>query len=174
MTVRRHANGMDLDKIIDKLTDQPVLASRYFAMFSRFEYALKETPPFLMDSNGSAQANWDVFANSLKGKFSTVNDAAFSTAVAFLKNHPPRKQVVAPSGNFVEWKETVRDRSESDEQFVVRLIRTIRNNLFHGGKSFVDGETIVGRNAELMNAGVAVMKHCLELSPKVLGAFEPE
>jgi hypothetical protein len=172
--MRRKANGMDLDKIIDKLTDQPALASRYFAMFSRFEYALKETPPFLMDSKGSAQANWDAFANSLKGKFSTVSDPGFSTAVAFLKNHPPRKQVVAVSGNFVEWKEAVQDRGESDEQFVIRLIRTIRNNLFHGGKSFMDGETIVGRNAELMNAGVVVMKNCLELSPDVLAAFKPE
>jgi hypothetical protein len=57
---------MDFDKIINTFTDQPELAFRYCAVFARFEYALKETR-FLKNDNGSAQANWDVFANSLKG-----------------------------------------------------------------------------------------------------------
>src|SRR5436190_334559 len=117
----------DLDAFIDKITDRPALAYRYFAMFSRFEFALKELPTFLKDNKGSAEANWEAFENSLKGKFSTVQDADFQTAVAFLKTHPPRKQVVAPGGIHADWKDVVQDRSASDEQFILRSIRRIRN-----------------------------------------------
>ena len=160
---------MDFDKIIKTFTDQPELAFRYCAVFARFEYALKETR-FLKNDNGSAQANWDVFANSLKGQFSAVQDADFTAAVAFLKASPPRKQVVVGVGT--DWKDSVQAVGDTEEQFVIRLIRLIRNNLFHGGKSFTDGEKVVGRNAELMKAGLVVMERCLKLTPDVLVAFE--
>ena len=160
---------MDFDKIIKTFTDQPELAFRYCAVFARFEYALKETG-FLNNDKGSAQANWDVFANSLKGKFSAVHDAEFIGAIAFLKASPPRKQVVVGVGT--DWKDSVQGAGDTDEQFVIRLIRVVRNNLFHGGKSFTDGEKVVGRNAELMKAGLVVMEQCLKLSPDVLVAFE--
>ena len=160
---------MDFDKIIETFTDQPELAFRYCAVFARFEYALKETQ-FLKNETGSAQANWDVFANSLKGKFSAVQDADFTAAVAFLKASPPRKQVVVGVGT--DWKDSVQAVGDTEEQFVIRLIRLIRNNLFHGGKSFTDGEKVVGRNAELMKAGLVVMEQSLKLTPDVLVAFE--
>jgi hypothetical protein len=161
---------MDFEKIVKTFTDEPELAFRYCAVFARFEYALKDTSRFLKDDNGNAQANWDVFANSLRGKFSTVTDGEFRKAVAFLKTTPPRKQVVVGAGT--DWTESVRGVGESDEQFVIRLIRVVRNNLFHGGKSFTDGEKYVGRNAELMKAGLVVMEECLKLTPDVLATFE--
>jgi hypothetical protein len=159
---------MDFDKIIKTFTDQPDLAFRYCAVCTVRVRA--EGDSVLKGRQRKRPSNWDVFANSLKGKFSAVQDADFIKALAFLKASPPRKQVVAGFGT--DWKDSVQAAGDTDEQFVIRLIRVVRNNLFHGGKSFTDGEKVVGRNAELMQAGLVVMEQSLKLTPDVLVAFE--
>ncbi len=143
---------------------------RYFAVFSRFEYALKRSG-FLRTRNGAAQADWDCYANSLKGRFADAQNPYFRQAITFLKQRPPRKQVVNESGS-LGWADSIQDMSESDEKFLLRLARVIRNNLFHGGKFPTGPVDDDARNRDLIKAGIAVLTECLSLSPNIKEKFE--
>ena len=158
------------NKIIDALVPDRDLVLRFVAVFSRFEYSLKRSD-YLKPGN-KAEADWDKYANSLQGRFGSVEEQALREAVAFLVNEPPKTQVV--SGGDLAWSATPMGNGEHHERYVLRLVSTVRNNLFHGGKyphplgPIVD----VARNKRLLEAGVTVLSQCLELSESVRGAFE--
>jgi hypothetical protein len=118
----------------------------------------------------SDKADWDSYANTLRGQFRSIKDPKFRHVVAFLKSQPPRKQIVEPGGG-LGWVDTVHGTGESDERFVIRLVTTIRNNLFHGGKFPTTHNTEVARNRRLLGAGIIVMNQCLELSASVKTMF---
>jgi hypothetical protein len=142
----------------------------FFAYFSRFEYSLKRSG-FLMPGE-NANPNWDKFANSIRGHFAKIHDATFVNAATFLLAEPPKTQVVL--GNDLGWEETTRRNGEHDEKFTSRLIRTVRNNLFHGGKYPYPAGPMpdAGRNRRLLDAALTVLGQCLEISPSVRSAFE--
>jgi len=79
---------------------------------------------------------------------------------------------VAPEGT-LGWAETKRGPSEREEEFLVRLVRTIRNNLFHGGKfPYPDGPVQdVARDRELINSALVVLKEALALHPDLDATF---
>ena len=70
----------------------------------------------------------------------------------FLESEPPRRQAV--SGHDIDWKDTSIGNGEQHENYVLRLVRIVRNNLFHGGKYPIPVGPMedVGRNRELLNA----------------------
>jgi len=142
----------------------------FFAYFSRFEYSLKRSG--FLKPGAKAQPNWDAFANSLHGCFAGVQDPAFHKAVDFLRREPPKTQLV--SGTQLGWADTNPGSGEHDENYVLRLVRTVRNNLFHGGKYPYPAGPVpeVARNRHLLEASITVLGQCLELSTAVRGAFE--
>jgi hypothetical protein len=154
-----NALAVDRERVLD-----------FFAYFSRFEYSLKRSG--FLRPGAKAEPDWDAFANSLRGRFAGVQDADFRDAVAFLRREPPKTQVV--SGNDLGWTETIPGNGEQDESYVLRLVRTVRNNLFHGGKyPYPAGPMVeVARNRRLLEAAITVLGQCLELSTAVRGAFE--
>lgn len=85
---------------------------------------------------------------------------------------PPRKQIL--SGSSLDWKATVARTGEQYESYVLRLVRIVRNNLFHGGKypAPVGPLEEVGRNSLLLEASITVLKQCLRLSPELRAVFE--
>ncbi|MCC7382239.1 MAG: hypothetical protein IT384_10440 [Deltaproteobacteria bacterium] len=143
----------------------------FFVFFSRFEYALKRRGFFDGDEKGVA-ANWDQFANSVRGKFRDLDQTAFVAACSYLKMHPPKKQVLHQRA--LSWKETQPGTGESDEAFITRCVRTVRNNLFHGGKYPVpDGPVSeVARDHQLLQHCVAVLDACLALDPDLKRYFQ--
>ncbi len=158
------------NSIINALVVDRELVLEFFAYFSRFEYSLKRSG-FLRQGE-KAEPNWDTYANSLRGRFKEVHAPRFREAVAFLLSAPPNTQVV--SGNHLGWAESVRGNGEHDECYVLRLVRTVRNNLFHGGKYPYPAGPMpdVARNRRLLEAAIAVLGECLDLSTPVRGAFE--
>lgn len=142
----------------------------FFAYFSRFEYSLKRSG-FLKPSK-KAEPDWVEFANSIRGHFAKIQDENFLHAVTFLRAEPPKTQVVL--GNDLDWEETTQRNGEHDERYTLRLISTVRNNLFHGGKyPYPNGPMPdAGRNRRLLEAAVTVLSKCLELSSAVRSAFE--
>jgi len=161
---------IELNKVIDALVADRELVLKFFAFFSRFEYSLKRSG-FLKRGN-RAEPNWDMYANSLRGRFAKVQDQAFQNAVTFLLREPPKTQVV--SGNDLGWSDSVQGDGEHHEHYVLRLVSTVRNNLFHGGKyphpfGSVDD---VARNRRLLEAAITVLGQCLELSEPVRAVFE--
>lgn len=160
----------ELNKVIDALVGDRELVLQFFAFFSRFEYSLKRTG--FLKPGDKAEPNWDTYANSVRGRFGAVQDQAFREAVAFLLKEPPKTQVV--SGNDLGWTDTTQGDGEHLERYVLRLVSTVRNNLFHGGKypTPVGPMDDVARNRRLLEAAMTVLRQCLELSKRVRAAFE--
>ena len=106
-----------------------------------------------------------------RGRFKKVKNAKFQQAVGFLKREPPKKQIAEPNG-VLDWVDSKQGPGESDEQYVLRLIRTIRNSLFHGGKFPTCPVFDEARNHKLLLAGIVVMIQCLRLRDSVREVFK--
>lgn len=146
------------------------LACEFLAVFSRMEYALKATPPYARVAGNKVEAWWDRFANDLDAAFCAIPGEAFGTAVNYLLNHPPRKQVFLDSAvAFVDQKI---DPNQTKAQQALLMVRTVRNNLFHGGKHYPDGEHEAGRNELLVSHSLTVLKHCVALNEEVGQRYE--
>jgi len=160
----------DPEEVILALVEDKDLIFRFFAVFSRFEYALKRHG--FLKKKEQAEADWDSYANQLRGRFTTVKAPVFKTACDYLTSEPPKKQVV--HANSLGWKAAVRANNESIESYLLRLVRMVRNNLFHGGKYPypVGPMSDPGRNRRLIRSALAVLEECLRLSPNVRQAFE--
>lgn len=73
--------------------DPDALAAELFKTFARFEYALKATE--FHRGEGAAEANWRSFAESVAEIFKKPANENFAAAIAYMLEHPPKKQVVA-------------------------------------------------------------------------------
>jgi len=54
----------------------------------------------------------------------------------------------------------------------LRMVRSIRNNLFHGGKYNIEVHEDTDRTEHLLRSSLVVLEECLELSPEVRLHFE--
>ena len=136
--------------------------------FSVFECALKREG-FLQRVEGGRDAalpDWDSFAKSIVGRFSRVRVDGFEEAKKFLAAHPPQQQVVCD--NQLAWKPLEQKSGESHEVFVIRLIKTARNNLFHGGK-YPDGPIAeVARDTSILRAASRSLRGATSCTPGLL------
>jgi hypothetical protein len=143
--------------IIELLNVPKELTLEFFATFARFEYALKRSG-YVVGDDKSASPSWDRFAVDLRN----MGDAALAPVLAgcvYLREHPPKKQVVR-NGN-LEW--AVRPAAGSPIEDVVLSIRTVRNNVFHGGKFPTEIVEEPLRDRRLIEECLAVLKALLDL-----------
>jgi hypothetical protein len=143
------------------------LVFRFFVNFSMFECALKRAG-FLQhprNKEGYAAPDWKKFADSLGGCFAGVHDGPFGQAVALLKASPPQQQVVKQGQ--LGWASQPQLASESAEAYLLRLVKTVRNNLFHGGKYPAVAVEEAARNRDLLEACLVVLEKCRQLSPQL-------
>jgi len=145
------------------------LAIEFMATFSRMEHALKSTG-YALGNQGKVEPDWDRFANEIDQQFDQLNNNQLTEAKDFLLNSPPRKQVL--QDGLVTFQEQTVDQNQRTTQQVLRFVRTVRNNLFHGGKYLPTGENEVGRNEELVKASLKVIKACIELNDGVRQSYE--
>ena len=160
----------EASQVIDGLVDERELVFKFFGVFSRFECALKRAS--FLKTQEKAEVDWDKYANSIPGRFATVSEQGFKRACDFLEKEPPRTQVVTDGR--LDWRDTPQGAGEIEERYLLRLVSTVRNNLFHGGKwPYPCGPVAdVARNRQLLEAGLVVLEQCLLLSPAVGEAFE--
>ena len=114
----------------DYPSDLRLLCFDFFYWFSRFEFALKENGYITRGPYNSAMPDW--------GRFIDDNGAAYTSnekALQLLRS-PPKRQVVREST--YAWQDIVFPDDVNELQRVVLLLKTIRNNLFHGGKHGLD------------------------------------
>ncbi len=147
----------------------PELAVEFLAVFSRMEYALKVTT-YAVGNDSKVDANWDKFANTVNDAFTAIADADVVAAREFLLANPPRKQVL--NNGKVDFKDQVIDEAQRPTQQVLLMVRTIRNNLFHGGKYLPNGEQEPGRNKVLVTHAMRVLLACSALDNDVQFSFE--
>jgi hypothetical protein len=97
----------------------------------------------------------------IRGRFKEVRAQTFQDALLTLKEALPRRQVVRDC--HLRWEQIQRQDAESEEEFVLRLVKTARNNLFHGGK-YPDGSIEdVARDKAILRAALGVLEGCYEL-----------
>lgn len=160
-----------LPEIVARIACDPErdVAWEFFVFFSRFEYALKRVDDFLMPNDGDAKPNWDRFASHVNAQF-PLNDDQVAAAVAFYSDAPPRRQVRLNGA--LDWSAPeVRVGNEPVLIWLLRAIRVVRNNLFHGGKfpHFVFNDP--SRNGALLRHAIAVLAAALPLEARVNAMF---
>lgn len=127
------------------------LAFDFFYWFSRFEFALKENKYLDNHSEGAtAMPGWNEFIKERQEDYQ-----ASAEALAILDANP-EQQVVEANGELA-WRAVNLANCKSDLARVVRLLQTIRNNLFHGGKHGGAGWDDPARTELLLKSGIQVL-----------------
>lgn len=140
----------------------------FLITFSRFECALKESS-FHNHSPQRLEPDWDLFIKSIRDEFNPNITTELKKAVNYILNHPPKIQIY--DNNCVMWKQ----REFTNEPLINKLsiyIRSIRNNLFHGGKfngTFKEDES---RNYQLLNNSIIILNNWLNLNDVVKENFQ--
>ena len=137
----------------------------FFKLFARTEYSLKAAG--FHCGNGNATANWENFALSIDEKFTSVTTDGFKKAVKYIKEHPPKKQII--SNDSIEWLTTL-PQSKCEADLILLYIRRVRNNLFHGGK-FNGHWFEPERSEELITHSITILHKAVSLSVNVKTAF---
>jgi hypothetical protein len=128
----------------------------FFYWFSRFEFALKESGRVTAGRYNEALPDWNGFIKEWSPKY-----VASEEALRLLRA-PPRRQVVV-SGH-CDWGDLNLDAEKTLLGKVVLALKTIRNNLFHGGKHGDADWDNPERNLFLLTNGKAVLDSLAELS----------
>lgn len=133
------------------------LAFDFFYWFSRFEFALKENGYLKSRKVGvKAEAGWNAFVEEWHTQYTA------STEASALLAEPPEQQIVSPN-NGLCWKAVELDKCGSELAKVVLLLKTVRNNLFHGGKHGGAGWDDPSRTMFLLSSGMAVLNQLVQL-----------
>jgi hypothetical protein len=159
------------EQITGLIHDQD-LAFKFIAVYSRFEYALKDTG-FLTIRSAKlgkkvlAEVDRDAFADSVSSDLFAEAPDEFNIAFIYILNCPPPTQVVNRMG-LLNWRPTLRKPFESDARFLLRLVSMIRGNLFEGGKYL---KKTAGGD-QLLRSGLIVVQRCLLVDQKLKKSFE--
>lgn len=154
------------------------LLLEFFLNFSRFEHALKSSGYFQRINpnrrrrlgSPDAKPDWDRFAASLRNVFQIDRSEELRNACNYILDTPPRKQVII--NNSVAWETPVRPQHESDVEFLLRMVKSVRNNLFHGGKHNIELHEDTQRTELLLRNGIVILRECLELAPHVKQEYD--
>jgi hypothetical protein len=151
------------------------LLLRFLAGFSRFEYALKRAG-FCTVSGGPqhqwVSPAWDDFAGNPDAitRFAVLRqEPAIAQALEYFKQQPPRRQILEGGGKLDFAPSTPPDITNLLQ--VTRCVRTIRNNLFHGGKYPSGPRAATARDEELIHCAVVVLEGILSCHEGVRISF---
>lgn len=142
-------------------------AIKMFRLFSRIEYCLKRVG-FHKDSK--ADPDWDAFADSdnVVTMFANNTDEKFLNAVKYIKEKPPKKQVIRDGK--LAWN-AASPGNLPDSRLLLTYVRRIRNNLFHGGK--FNGDWFEpDRSEELIDSALAILEECVKCSADITDAYK--
>ena len=144
--------------ILDLLNVPRELTLEFLATFARFEFALKKAG-YAQGDNSSVSPAWDSFANDV-ARLDAASLAPVLNACQYLQQHPPKKQVL--DHGTLRWVAR-QGTTGSTIGDVLLSVRTVRNNVFHGGK-FPDGMiTDPLRDEQLIRECLSVLNGLLEL-----------
>ena len=170
---------MEVPQVSRDSIDLPVLNSddrdlvyKFFVLFMRFEFALKRAGFLKNGTPGApAMADWKSYAETLRGRLGTHSSDVMN-ACKELFAHPPGEQIMTDDLQ-LGWRAVSHRTEDSEEWRVLRLVKTVRNNLFHGGK-YADPSGPVAepaRDGALLRACVSILEACLDLSPQLRDKF---
>jgi len=151
---------MRKDEISKELSS---LAFDFFYWFSRFEFCLKENRYLKHDEPGAnAEPGWDKFVEKYYAVYKPSPEAKELLAA------PPERQIVLANGE-LDWRPVGIADCKSELAKIARLVKTVRNNLFHGGKHGAAGWDNPARSQSLLEASKAVLGQLA-----ILGEFQSD
>lgn len=139
----------------------PALACEFFAVFSRFEFALKESGHVYVNRRGRAAPDWDAFATV--ATLQAPAGSALAQALDFLNQEPPQVQTSAHG-----W-DSLPLRGATPVATALDAAQRVRHNLFHGGKHTPHSPP--SRDEALVRAALAVLLACVAQNPGVGAAY---
>jgi hypothetical protein len=152
---------MDLFFAPDLHMGDPALEYRFFAIYSVCEYALKAMGYTRSDRWDGVKPDWEGFVIDIEKEFDWHQKPELEEAVRYLFENPPRRQVLR--GRHLDWELNQRPPDDTDALWLLRLVKTVRNNLFHGGKKPFDPD----RDARLLKSCIQVLLAWAELKPEI-------
>jgi hypothetical protein len=140
------------------------LACEFFAVFARFEFALKEAGYVYVNRFKRAAPDWDRFASEAGAKLQVPAGSELDAAVAYLTDAPPQVQTSAQG-----WSE-VPLRGDVSVARALDAVQRVRNNLFHGGKH--TPHSAPGRDEKLVRLALVILSACLAQDGNLRYVFE--
>ena len=151
------------------------LLLKFFWLFSAFEGALLDAGYF-QDRDQEVWVDWKRFEKECLPSLDKVTDVEFGLARQGLVKDPPRQRVIKtrrarrdrngamiPESKRLDWDDQTQSKHESDTVFAFRMVRSVRNNLFHGGKNSRE----VARNSELITRALVVLSYCISAHEEI-------
>lgn len=160
--------GMSNPSPFESLQMPSALACKFFAVFSRFEYALKRQK-YVRANRNDAQVAWKSFAKEHVLKFDADHDTKLQRAVDYLKKAPPKKQI--HRDRVLDWAEPQQFSGGDLLPWVLDQVQIIRNNLFHGGKFPSFPVSDPSRDRELIESALIILEHALKLNSDIERSF---
>lgn len=139
------------------------LIFQFFWSFAAFECAMKRAGFCRAGRYEMAEPNWRSFETGIRE--TALASESFKVAAKRLIELAPRCQVVVAGK--LGWQTAAQGKAD-DVEYALFLLRTVRNNLFHGGKYEHGGPVQdVARDTEILTAGMALLGECYELDNRV-------
>lgn len=146
---------------------------RFFAFFSRLEYSLKRSGFVRKGRQGEASADWAKYAASISDALAAQPQQTFTEAAHYLLSHPPKRLELV--GEHLRWMANPKRTNEGGAEYLLRVVRDVRNNLFHGGKfPLPNGGPVLelARDRRLIDCASVVLTVCLHSNDEVERFFE--
>lgn len=161
---------MNCKQLLSELGVDKELVMEFFVVFSRFEFALKRAGCLKTD-NGRAKPDWTKFTADYEKTFDPEKKPRLREAWNYLENEPPMIQVVVDGKLDFRVDERLRDMSPFRK--ATEAVRTVRNNLFHGGK-FPNSGVVddPARKTKLLKKCTILLNEMLVLAPDVKAHFD--
>lgn len=157
------------NKLFQELNIDPELVVNFFLFFSRFEYALKRISRYANGNEKKVIANWELFASDYNDVFQQNINPELNEAINYLLENPPQKQILIDGR--LDWKPLTFGSNQQLTK-VIHCIKTIRNNLFHGGKFPSGPQDEPARNPTLLKYALLILAEILDLSESLKEEFE--
>jgi hypothetical protein len=154
------------NELYEYLKIEKDLVTGFSILFSRFEYALKRSG--YCQKCHEAKPDWYKFAQDHNKLFDSQDNSKLNTGVQYILENPPKVQIVKDGK--LDW-ENRPVKSDNLLKRLVRSIKVVRNNLFHGGKFHSGLIEDPGRNTKLLESCITILKECLSLNQKIQRCF---
>jgi hypothetical protein len=161
-------NSKDLNEsneLYSYLDVKKELVTGFSILFSRFEYALKQGG--YCQKCLAAKPDWDKFAQDHSELFDTQNKPKLITSTQYILKNPPKRQV--QKNGKLDWRSVKNNTTQLG--LILRLVRTVRNNLFHGGKFPSGPINDPARNTNLLESCITILRECLSLNDGIQRCF---
>ncbi len=151
----------------EDLQIDPSLVCEFFAVFSRFEYAMKATRYCGADRYQNAVPDWRGLQGHLGEPLAASTDEGLRAAIGYLLAEPPQVQKVI--NDRPQFQASPLAGANTGAQ-ALEAARRVRNNLFHGGKHTAHSPP--ERDTRLIDAALTVLQACLSLSPDLESEYD--